>query len=162
MSTANTQVQRVIAEMKFAFEGDETGENRFQPAIWPLLANVDVKRAMHRPIPEGHNIWELVLHLITWKRYITVRFQDEQMTVTPDMDWPTLPTPTETAWQAAKDELLRAHHEMIAAAEPLTDDMLDAPAANGKVARYGIFHGIIQHDQYHGGQIALLKKAKLR
>lgn len=155
------QVERLLHEMKFAFEGDESGENRFQPATWFLLKDVDAKRALHRPIADAHNIWELVLHLTTWKQYITVRFQDEQATVTPEMDWPAITDNSEAAWQKAKDDLLRAQNEMVAAAALLNDPQLDSPAKNGPVNRYAIFHGIIQHDQYHGGQIAMLKKASL-
>lgn len=159
--SANKEVQRLVAEMKFAFEGDEKGESRFQPALWPLLVNVDAKHALHRPIPEAHNIWELVLHLITWKKYITARFRGEAPTVTDEQDWPALENPTEESWNALKHELLRTQNELVEAAQMQTDAELDIPAVNGKLPRYVIYHGITQHDLYHGGQIAMLKKATL-
>jgi len=155
------QVERLIHELKFGFEGDETGENRFQPAIWWLLRDVDMRRALYRPIPEAHNIWELTLHVIAWKRYVAARFRGEQPQVTAEMDWPAIGDASEQAWEATKAELLRVQSELVEAASAVTDDQLDSPALNGPIPRYAIYHGITQHDQYHGGQIAILKKAKL-
>jgi hypothetical protein len=39
------------------------------------------------------------------------------------------------------------------------DEELLAPPAGTEWSRYATVHGIVQHDQYHGGQIAILKKA---
>jgi uncharacterized damage-inducible protein DinB len=39
-----------------------------------------------------------------------------------------------------------------------TNDQRDAETGQG-VSHYVLLHGIVQHDVYHAGQIALLKKA---
>lgn len=56
--------------------------------------------------------------------------------------------------------------ELIAAVKALpdtrlyepTNDTRSAPLGTG-VSYYVLLHGIVQHDVYHAGQIALLKKA---
>jgi hypothetical protein len=41
----------------------------------------------------------------------------------------------------------------------LDGERLFEPLGEGKPSAYFTIHGIIQHDLYHAGQIALLKKA---
>lgn len=156
-----SEVVRFVAEMKFAFDGDESGEGRFQPAIRPLLRDVDSKRALHRPLPNAHCIWEIVLHMTTWKKYISARFRNEEPQVTDAMDWPAILDTSEAAWQAALQELFSAQDELLEMSSRLSENDLDSPAVNGKIPRYSALHGILQHDMYHGGQIAILKKAAL-
>ena len=43
--------------------------------------------------------------------------------------------------------------------ENLRDDQLEEQLGEGGVSRYAALHGVIQHDLYHAGQIAILKKA---
>jgi hypothetical protein len=39
------------------------------------------------------------------------------------------------------------------------DEELLTPPAGTELSRYATLHGVVQHDLYHGGQIAILKKA---
>jgi uncharacterized damage-inducible protein DinB len=81
-------------------------------------------------------------------------------------DWPDVGKPTAERWQAALTRLQSAHDELIAAVKALpesrlyeaTNDTRSAPLGTG-VSYYVLLHGIVQHDVYHAGQIALLKKA---
>jgi hypothetical protein len=41
----------------------------------------------------------------------------------------------------------------------LTDERLDDTVSGKGYSIYVMLHGVIQHDLYHAGQIALLKKA---
>jgi hypothetical protein len=41
----------------------------------------------------------------------------------------------------------------------LRDDQLDEPILHENYSRYVLLHGLVQHDLYHAGQIAVLKKA---
>jgi hypothetical protein len=43
--------------------------------------------------------------------------------------------------------------------ESLRSEQLDEKPPASTESRYVILHGVIQHDLYHGGQIAILKKA---
>lgn len=157
-----SEVSRLTEEMRFGFDGDPaTGENHFQPSVRLLLADVDARRAHFRPLPEAHTIWELVLHLTTWKRYISARLRGETPEVSAESDWRQVTEPSETAWTAAKQELFAAQDELLDLVSRLTDEELLLPAYQGKVPRYSFLHGISQHDNYHGGQIGLLKKAPL-
>ena len=156
-----SEVERQLELMKLTFDGDETGEARFGPALMHLLKDVDSKRANHRPLPDAHTIWEVVLHIIAWKRYTATRLRDQRSDMNEDIDWPKPVDTSEAAWQKTVQELRDIQAELISASAALTDDQLDSPVAGGKVLRYLVLQGIMQHDIYHAGQIGLLKKAQM-
>lgn len=154
-----TEVQRQIELMQLTFEGDETGEARFGPALMHLLKDVDSARALHRPLPDAHTIWELILHVVAWKRYTAIRLRDQRAEMNESLDWPKPTETSEADWQRTVRELRDIQAELISASAALKDDQLETPVAGGRVPRYLVLQGIMQHDIYHAGQIALLKKA---
>ncbi len=53
------------------------------------------------------------------------------------------------------------HEELIAAVEKFPEKSLTKPVPGKKGAHYNFYymlHGVLQHELYHAGQIALLKK----
>ncbi|MCB1060290.1 MAG: DinB family protein [Calditrichaeota bacterium] len=156
-----SEVTRLVGLMGLAFDGDEDGDGRFGPALMPQLVNVDAKFALNRPLPDAHCIWELVLHLAAWKRYVAKRLQDEPADITPEMNWESIPQTDEQAWKGALQSLRETHVKVVEVASRLKDEQLATPCAGGTIPRYQVLQDIVQHDVYHGGQIAILKKAKL-
>ena len=61
------------------------------------------------------------------------------------------------AWHKIVHQRLRG--EPRKSVEGLQVDQLEEKPAGNKYSRYLTLHGIVQHDLYHAGQIALLKKA---
>jgi uncharacterized damage-inducible protein DinB len=43
--------------------------------------------------------------------------------------------------------------------ESFRDERLDEIVGGENYSRYVLLHGLVQHDLYHAGQIAILKKA---
>lgn len=129
-----------------------------------LLADVDAAQATRRPIAHAHSIWELVLHITSWKQEVAKRARGGPASEPQSGDWPAVGDPSPARWQAALNALEEAHRDLIAAIEALSEDrMLEAtndprnrPLGTG-VSYYVMLHGIVQHDVYHSGQIALLK-----
>jgi uncharacterized damage-inducible protein DinB len=81
-------------------------------------------------------------------------------TLPPDQDWPAAPEPSESGWHQALDQLAQAHRNLESEVRQLTDDRLREKVL-GEVpySIYTMLHGVVQHNLYHAGQIALLKKA---
>ena len=134
-------------------------------SITAVLAGVDAKTAALRSIPNGHTIWELVLHMTSWTREVTSRVRGTPPK-SPE-DWP-VPKATggETAWRAALDDLAAAQKELeqtVAALKP--DDLLRwigdqrDPALGTGQTMGTLIRGLLQHHTYHEGQIAILKRA---
>jgi hypothetical protein len=66
------------------------------------------------------------------------------------------------AWKATTDKLFHTAEQLSRAIEGFGDERLKdmVPGRSGPhFDFYYLFHGIVQHSLYHGGQIAMLKKS---
>lgn len=147
--------QRIADQMRRAEEGDAW----HGPSLRELLADVDAGRAATRAVPGAHTIWELVLHVAAARRLVTRRLAGDATPMTPEEDWPPPPPPTAEGWERARESLRSAGAELRAAVEALPPGRLEEPILPGSPSVYATLHGVVQHDLYHAGQIAVLRRA---
>jgi uncharacterized damage-inducible protein DinB len=146
------EIERILDQLKRSY----TAEAWHGPAVLEVLHGVSASAARRRAIASAHSILEIVLHMAAWKTIVRRRLDGEKFDVTPEIDWPQ-PADGDAAWQQALAELDQAHARLQASIARYDDSGLLAPPAGGASA-YVLMHGIIQHDLYHAGQIALLRK----
>lgn len=147
------EIERILDQLKRSYSADAW----HGPAVLEVLHGVNADTARRRPIASAHSILEIVLHMAAWKTIVRRRLDGEKFDVTPEMDWPK-PADGEATWERALAELDLAHSKLRDRIARYDDSGLLAPPAGGASA-YVLMHGIIQHDLYHAGQIALLRKA---
>ena len=132
------------------------------PALAELLAGVTAKQAAARPLAGGHSIWELVLHITAWKKAVRERVLGKAIELSPREDWPPAGKASVAAWRKTLNALERAHRQLEAAVARLPDSRLKRTVPGRMHNVYFLLHGLVQHDLYHAGQVALLKKARRR
>ena len=154
-----------IARIADELEREHAGDAWHGTPLRQLLADVDDVQAQWRPGHGVQSIWELVLHMTAWKNEVRRRLGGAPAAVPPEGDWPRPVAPGPQAWRQAVDALEEAHRALVAAVVRLPAGSLDAPTNDPRiretgqgVSYYVMLHGIVQHDVYHSGQIALLKK----
>ena len=139
-----------------------TGPMWHGPALLEVLDQVDAARARARPIAGAHSIWEIVLHVTAWAGIARQRIHGEFLgDPTPEQDWPE-PGPdaaSDSAWAQAVERLKESHRQLAADVRLLDDAALDARVKNLEYPVGILLDGVVEHGTYHGGQIALLKKA---
>lgn len=151
-----TEAQRIADQLRRACEG----EAWHGPALGEVLSGMTGAMAARRPIPGGHSIWEIVLHIATWESIALKRVQGEGMNNVPaHVDWPPVSDTSQAAWLAALENLERGNQALRNAIAGLTDQRLQQTVEGQQYSIYEMLHGVVQHDSYHAGQIALLKKA---
>jgi len=134
------------------------------PAIRETLIGVSAAQARARPVAGAHTIWEIVLHMTAWANEVGRRLTENARPVTGQADWPSPADSSETAWEAAKSRLQAAHQSLRLAIREFPPSRLEDPVSgpddNGPPdSFYVMLHGLAQHDAYHTGQIAILKRA---
>lgn len=130
------------------------------PAVLEVLAGVTPEQAHARPVPGAHTIWELVLHLGGAYQLVLRRLGGDPAPLANDEDWPPVPAPTAENWRAAVEGLRVLNEEVRRAVAGFDPARLDGPlVAEPPYPAYVQFIGLTQHDLYHAGQIALLKRA---
>jgi uncharacterized damage-inducible protein DinB len=150
-----TEAERIADQLRRAYEG----EAWVGPCLRGLLEGISARQAIHRPIGQAHTIWELALHIAAWESIVRRRLGGEAVEPTPEQDWPPVRDSSDTAWQQALAALERGHLALRQEVAALNDDQLRQKVAGEKYSVYFMLHGLVQHDFYHAGQIALLKKS---
>ncbi len=148
------EINKILDQLEINFRGDAW----HGPSLMRLLADVTAEQAAARPIQNAHSIWELVLHIKVWKDAPRRRLTGEAFEPTPEEDWPEVTDTSEAAWENILKELEASHEKLAEAVSKLDDSQLHEPAAGKDYSNYFMIHGVIQHDLYHAGQIALLTK----
>ncbi|MGO9589081.1 MAG: DinB family protein [Candidatus Acidiferrales bacterium] len=150
-----SEIHRILDQMDRAFSGDAW----HGPPLMHLLEGISAEDASKHAVPGAHSVWELAHHIGAWHSIVQHRLQGETVEVTAERDWPPVWEVSEPAWKRALESLVESRARLRQAAAAQRDDQLDEKIGATDVSRYQILHGVIQHDLYHAGQIALLRKA---
>jgi uncharacterized damage-inducible protein DinB len=90
------------------------------------------------------------------------RLGGKAVELTDEENFPPVKDTSAAAWRTALDEVRRIHTELLSAVSALPDSRLGEMVPGKQGAHYTFYymlHGVVQHELYHAGQIALLKKA---
>lgn len=152
-----SEAARISDQLRRAFGGDAWhGDSLFE-----ILEGVPAAKAAARPIKNAHSIWELVLHVAAWDGAALRRLGGVAVELSDAENFPPVRDTTEAAWRKTLKELRRVHEELVASVSVLPDPRLDDQVPGKQGAHYNFYymlHGVVQHELYHAGQIALLKK----
>lgn len=129
------------------------------PNLREALTDVGLERALWRPAPERHNIWELALHCAFWKRVVIRGLEgrnDEEGLSGQPKDFPALPDATQENWVMALASLERTHRTLLERVAAFDEARLVETTAAGERTFAELIFGVANHDTYHAGQIRLL------
>jgi hypothetical protein len=138
------RIESLLKELQDVYDG----EPWYAASLRATLDDIDQSLLRERP-----RIAELVAHITSWIEVTNRRLDGEIFEVTQEINF----RPPAT-WPADLARLEAAHKALLARVSKLTDPDLDGKLA-GKphTIEFGI-RGVVQHNIYHQGQIALLKK----
>ena len=131
------------------------------PAVMEILEDVDAFTAAAKPIANVHSIWELLLHIAVWDGAALTRLSGSKCQPTGDENFPRVAKPTETAWRKTVTDAKRTHNRLVKTVGGLSEERLRDRVPGKRYNFYHLLHGIAQHELYHAGQMAILKKALL-
>ena len=73
--------------------------------------------------------------------------------------WPPTGSTSEAEWAILQRRLSDSHLELARDVRHLDDATIAGAVPGLEYTVYNLLHGVIEHGTYHGGQIALLKRA---
>jgi uncharacterized damage-inducible protein DinB len=147
---------RIADQLARAFDGNAW----HGPAMLELLADVDAATAAAKPLKDVHSIWELVLHVAAWDGAALQRLSGKKCQPEGAANFPPVINPTPAAWRKAVAEMKRTHQSLVKTVAGLSDSRLRDRVPGKRYDFYHMLHGMAQHELYHAGQIAILKKAQ--
>ena len=128
------------------------------PALLETLDGITPTMAAKRVVKGAHTIWELTEHVATWNEVVAERLSGKSPAVPPERNFPKMPSPTPAAWKKSKARLAKAQARFRAAVVAFPEAKLGKLRPGQKTTWYLLIHGEVQHQLYHAGQIALLKR----
>jgi uncharacterized damage-inducible protein DinB len=153
------ELERITDQFQRAFNGQAW----HGPSVLSLLAGVTAEQAAAHPVPGAHSIWELTLHIAAWESACLRRLKGDPAQLSNEEDWPAVNDHSEDSWTATKQRLMDIHEQLLDAISSTDESRLDLPIIGERDPEfssvYVTLHGGVQHDLYHAGQIAILKKA---
>ncbi len=157
-----SEILRIVDQLQRAHDGDPWHGS----PIAVNLRGVAAAQAARKPPGGAHSIWELVLHATAWRNEVRRRLTKGHVWSEPiEGDWPPVGEPTEDRWRAALGALDESHARLITIVRSLPESRLFEPSADRRdpaagtgVNLYELLHGLAQHDAYHSGQIAVVKR----
>ena len=153
-------MEREPARLAHHIKRTVTGPMWHGAALAELLDGVTPAQAAARPVSGAHSIWEIVAHVTAWAEIARARVHGER-TAEPaaDEDWPPVVGTAEADWAILLRRLSDSHRALAQEVRHLDDAAIDRMIPGLEYTMSNLLHGVIEHGTYHGGQIALLKKA---
>ena len=152
-----SEAARIADQLRRAFDGAAWhGDSLFE-----ILKGVTAAQAASRPVANAHSIWELVLHIAAWDGAVRRRMTGVAAKVSPAKNFPPVTETSEAAWAKTLEHVRQVHQELVEAVEKFPSKSLNKQVPGKKGAHYNFYYmlqGVVHHELYHAGQIALLKK----
>ena len=137
-----------------------TGPMWHGPALSQLLKNVTAAEALSHPITGAHSIAELVEHVAVWAEIAHQRLAGRAASEPSDSeDWPAVPAFDEAGWQHRTEHMAGSYRSLAVSARELSADRLASLVSGQKYSLADMLQGVVEHGTYHGGQIAILRRA---
>jgi len=158
----NKEVQSIIHNLQNTLNG----EPWFGRAVYEILEEVDPSKVYiqpahgDRPDNSGHSLIELLYHMITWAGFTLGKLDnnaDADLTQSEDLDWRDINKAVHT-WPAGLEKFRKIHEKIISALESKEDAFLSGIVEGRKFNYRFMLNGLIQHNIYHLGQVAYVKK----
>lgn len=144
------EIERIRQQLERTYSGDAW----HGPSLRSILADLSPETANARPLEGAHSIAEIAAHILTWREEALRRLEGRGGDVPVEGDWP-----EKLEWGEILERLDRSHHALQKAVAALDESVLDETIKGRRESHYVLLSGIIHHDLYHAGQIAILKKS---
>ncbi len=154
-----SEAARIADQLRRAFYGEAWhGDSLFE-----ILGGVSAAQAAAHPVANAHSIWELVLHIAAWDGAVRRRMGGVAVALSDEENFAPVKDTSEGAWNKTLEHLRRTHDQLVEAVIAFPDARLSDQVPGKQGAHYNFYymlHGVAQHELYHAGQIALLKKQR--
>lgn len=136
------------------------GEPWYGRPLLKILQETDPSIVHKKPNENSHSMIELLYHMNTWAEFTLKRLEkDEEKDLAgfEKLDWREI-DPNEHTWEKGIAQFKVIHDLILEVLETKDDEFLPKEVDYREYNFRFLLHGIIQHDIYHLGQIAYVKK----
>ena len=140
-----------------------SGEAWYGKPVYTIIEQVSFEAAYEKPAGAAHNIAEIVLHMLSWTEEAMDRMNGLPAGAPSSGDWPETGAPDERKWQYYVSDLKLVNVNLLNVIrnfpeEEWNENIVDTRENAYPTTYKELVHGLIQHQVYHAGQIAILNR----
>ncbi|NJW51296.1 DinB family protein [Salinimicrobium oceani] len=147
-----------IKRLRNEFSNLYNGDPWLDVTLKQTLQGISAEKAAQRIARDRNSIWEILNHLIEWRRMLLKRMSGNIIAVPEDNFIREVPDTSEVSWRHTLAELEETQQDWLSFLDGLQDEDLEKTYSGNGQSYYYLIQGTIQHDAYHLGQIVLLSK----
>ena len=144
-----------------SFESTLSGQPWFGRGVYEILGEIDESIVKMKPNDNSHSLLELLWHMNTWAEFTLANLEERtvsDLSAIEKNDWRELDAVSHS-WRSGITELKSTHHQIIALLSKKEDDSFLSDMVQTRQYNFRfMLHGLIQHNIYHLGQVAYIKK----
>lgn len=147
-----------IEQLSDSFREFYNGDPWFGDNYTRIISDITAEEALALP-GNQHSIARILWHMVKWRKALAERLRgnlDFRADVSDTDNWRDISTIDATSWEEAKKQFDALQSVIVSELRMRNDVFLDEEFLPGKKYRW-LTIGVLQHDLYHLGQIALLK-----
>ena len=152
----NKEIQVISKTLRESLEG----EPWYGRSVYSLLDEIDPSIVYEKPNNNSHSPADLLYHMITWAEFTQKRLEKDIETDMPffeSQDWRAI-DPAIHTWEKGLKQFKEIHKAIIQLLSKADDGILNEMVDYRKYDFRYLLNGLIQHNIYHIGQIAYVKK----
>lgn len=153
----NKETQYIIKNLETTL----SGQPWFGRGVYEILGEIDESIVKMKPNDNSHSLLDLLWHMNTWAEFCLANLESrtpEALVEIESNDWRVI-NPVKHSWKNGVNELKETHNKIIDLLNKKTDDsFLSDMVPNRKYNYRFMLNGLSQHNIYHLGQIAYIKK----
>jgi uncharacterized damage-inducible protein DinB len=154
----------IANQLQQQLENTFLGKPWYGTPVSVLITQENWVAAFNMPPGVLHSVAHLVLHMTAWTEEVTSRLQGNAAAEPARGDWPDPGAASEQKWHALVIDLDEANSNLVKALQAFSDnkwnDLIDDQRGvfEPKPTYLEMVQGLIEHQIYHAGQIALLNR----
>lgn len=157
----NPVIEKLIIELDKAVNGDPW----FGSPLRSILTGISCGQAVTRQSQSIHSIAEIALHICVWIEEVSSRLEGNEPKDPASGDWNNVGNLTEEKWKKIITRIFTGHEKLITLVKNFPFERFEEQVGKERNPELGtgftyreMLVGLMEHNIYHGGQIALLKK----
>lgn len=152
-----SRIYHLIQSLEHVLEGSPW----YGESVMEKLERMDYRVVNEVPSGLSNSIARLVKHMINWRVFTAEKLKGNtafDIRLNSTDDWPEITIHSEQQWRDLLQELKATQDQLFTQLRSKNEDDLEQPC-HGKSYSLGfLVEGIVQHDVYHLGQIAIIEK----
>lgn len=152
----NKEIQSIIRNLENTLDGTPW----YGRSVYAILREVDSSIAYKKPTSGSHSLIELLYHMLTWAEFTLKRIEKDKindLAAFEKIDWREIESKIHD-WDEGLGAFIAAHQQIIALLATKGDTFLNETVDYRQYNFRFLLNGLIQHNIYHLGQVAYLKK----